>query len=297
LKAHYPAEFLGAVLKNQGGYYNPLAYISEARRMGLRAELPDINVSRNEYFGQGNTISMGFMQIKNLSTEIGERLVAERERRGHYEGLMDFMDRTDAGPADTVILIKAGCFRNIERYNQPQLLFIANSYRRRGDSRDRDMLYDLGRFGRRITPPPMRDIGREQKLRTEQELFGFLASVHPMEYYRDFIEDRGVIPARELERHVGRRVKVAGILVTAKTVLTKSDELMQFISFEDETAIFETVFFPKVYKKYALKLSYQAPYLLTGRVDTEFEVISLNVLDIEMVKLRGPTARRETSVT
>jgi error-prone DNA polymerase len=291
LKAHYPAEFMGAVLKNQGGYYSPLAYISEARRMGLRVELPDINVSRNGYFGQGNTISMGFMQIKNLSAEIVEKLVAERERRGHYEGLMDFMDRTDAGLADTVILVKAGCFRNVERYNQPQLLFMANSFRRSGANRDEDMLRDLGRFGRRVTPPPMRDIGRERKLCTEQELFGFIASVHPMDYYRPFIEDRRVMPAGELERHVGRTVKVAGILVTAKTVLTKNDELMQFISFEDETAIFETVFFPRVYKKYALKLSHQAPYILTGRVDTEFEVMSLNVFDIEMVRL-GNSAKQ-----
>jgi len=292
LKAHYPAEFMGAVLKNQGGYYSPLAYISEARRMGLRVELPDINVSRQEYFGQGNTISMGFMQIKNLSLEIVRRLVEERERRGHYEGLIDFMERTGAELTDTVILIKAGCFRNVERYNQPQLLFMAKNFRHRGEKRDEDMLCDLTRYSRRVTPPPMRDIRREQKLRIEQELFGFIASVHPMEYYRRFIDDPQVIPARELERHVGRTVKVAGILVTAKTVLTRNAELMQFISFEDETAIFETIFFPRVYKKYALRLSHQAPYVLTGRVGAEFEVISLNVFSIEMVRCRTDAARQ-----
>ena len=73
----------------------------------------------------------------------------------------------------------------------------------------------------------------------------------------------------------------AGILITAKTVPTKNDELMQFISFEDETAIFETVFFPKVFKEHALTLAYQQPYILHGKVETEFDVISLNVYDIE----------------
>jgi error-prone DNA polymerase len=97
LKTHYPAEFMGAVLKNQGGYYSPLAYLSEARRMGIQVEKPDINVSRNEYFGYENTISMGFMQIKNLSADIVQKLVTERERRGHYDGLIDFMERTDGG--------------------------------------------------------------------------------------------------------------------------------------------------------------------------------------------------------
>ena len=283
LKAHYPAEFLGAVLKNQGGYYSPLAYISEARRMGIRVELPDINVSRMGYFGQGNTISMGFMQIKNLSAGIVERLVEERAKRGHYEGLFDFMERTDAGMVDTVTLIKAGCFRNVEQYNQPQLLFMTKSYYNRKERQKEDMLYGLNRYAARITPPPMRDIARDQKLRTEQDLFGFIASMHPMEHYRKFIGDRDVLPASQLRENTGRTVKVAGILVTAKTVMTKKDELMQFISFEDETAIFETVFFPKVFKKNALRLWSQAPYVLTGRVDSEFGAISLNVHDMKAV--------------
>jgi error-prone DNA polymerase len=287
LKAHYPAEFLGAVLKNQGGYYSPLAYISEARRMGIRVELPDINVSRKEYFGQGNTISMGFMQIKNLSTDIVKRLAQERTQRGHYGGLFDFMERTDAGLIDTAILIKAGCFRNVEQYNQPQLLFMAKSYFHRRERQEEDMLCDLNRYSARVTPPPMRDISREQKLRIEQELFGFIASIHPMDYYRKFIDDQGVLPAVELGQHTGRTVKVAGILVTAKTVMTKKDELMQFISFEDETAIFETVFFPRVFKKNVLKLWHRAPYILTGRVDSEFGVISLNVFELEAVCHRG----------
>jgi error-prone DNA polymerase len=278
---------MGAVLKNQGGYYSPLAYISEARRMGIRVELPDINVSRNEYFGQGNTISMGFMQIKNLSSDLVKRLVEDRERRGRYEGLFDFMKRTDAGLIDTTILIKAGCFRNVEQYNQPQLLFMAKSSFRRRERQGEEMLYNLSRYSARVTPPPMRDISREQKLRIEQDLFGFIASIHPMDYYRKFLNGQPIIPAEELGRHVGRTVKVAGILVTAKTVMTKNDELMQFISFEDETAIFETIFFPRVFKKNAHKLWHQTPYILTGRVHAEFGVISLNVFDVEAVRCRG----------
>ena len=159
------------------------------------------------------------------------------------------------------------------------------------------MLYDLNRYGARVTPPPMRDISREQKLRIEQELFGFIASIHPMDYYRKFIDDQGVLPAVELGQHTGRTVKVAGILVTTKTVMTKKDELMQFISFEDETAIFETVFFPRVFKKNALRLWNQAPYILTGRVDSEFGVISLNVHDLKAELPRGVQVRTEAGST
>ena len=65
--------------------------------------------------------------------------------------------------------------------------------------------------------------------------------------------------------------------------MTKEDELMKFISFEDETAIFETVFFPEAYKKFALMLSYQKPYILKGRVDVEFDTIIFNVMDLRLL--------------
>jgi len=114
-----------------------------------------------------------------------------------------------------------------------------------------------------------------------------MASIHPMDFYRKFLDGQKIIPAEELGRYVGRTVKAAGILVTAKTVMTKNDELMQFISFEDETAIFETSFFPRVFKKNAPRLWHQTPYILKGRVDSEFGAISLNVFDVEAVRCRG----------
>jgi DNA-directed DNA polymerase III PolC len=283
LKAHYPAEFMGAVLKNQGGYYSPLAYLSEARRMGLKTEKPDINKSRNEYFGDRDTVYIGFMQIKNLSKEIVRRLVDERDRAGLYSGLLDFMDRTGASVTDTVLLIKAECFRNIERYNQPQLLYMAHTFRNAGEKAERRNPGSIFPGERALTPPPLKDIPRIRKVKNEIELYGFVVSFQPMKLWRHKIRGCNVISADRLHGFLGKQVKVAGILITAKTVPTKNDELMQFISFEDETAIFETVFFPRVYKKYALKLHYQKAYILHGKVDSEFGVISLNVSDIEEI--------------
>lgn len=286
LKARFPAEFMGAVLKNQGGYYSPLAYISEARRMGIKIELPDINCSRNEYYGRRDVIYIGFMQIKGLSTDLAKGLVKEREKRGRFSGLIDFMRRTGAGVKDTVLLIKACCFRNVETCNQPQLLYIVKSLRRQEEKDTGDLLCPVTHYGPRPTPPPMRDISVDQKLKNEQELFGFITSVHPMSHYRRRVKDKEIIAAKKLSAFVNQRVKVAGIFVTAKTVMTKNDELMQFVSFEDETAIFETVFFPETYKKYALRLATQRPYVLTGRVDEEFGVISLNVEEIRPLQRR-----------
>jgi DNA-directed DNA polymerase III PolC len=277
LKAHYPAEFMGAVLKNQGGYYTPLAYISEARRMGMTVELPDINRSRREYFGKNGTVYVGFMQIKNLTVGVVEKLLKERDSRGPFSGLLDFMRRVDHTLTDTVLLIKAGCFRNVERYNLPQLLYKARTYCCARSRYTDEPLYEHKTIDKSITPPPMRDSSYAQKIKNELSVFGFIVSVHPMRYYGRRIGEDGMVRAKDLPQWIGKLVKVAGIMITAKTVLTRDEQLMQFISFEDETAIYEAVFFPEQYKRFAHLLRSQRPYMLFGRVEEEFGVISLNV--------------------
>ncbi len=81
LRAHYPAEFIAAVLTNQGGYYSPFAYVSEARRMGITVLLPDVNESRKEYWGKEKTLRVGLMQLKGLKAAGLEALLEARKKR------------------------------------------------------------------------------------------------------------------------------------------------------------------------------------------------------------------------
>ena len=112
LRAHYPAEFMAAVISNGGGYYSPFAYISEARRMGLRVLRPHINLSRKNYTGKKKQIRMGFMQLKDLSKDALEAVMHERTIHGSFTSLENFLIRS--GPRvhfeDVRILIKGGCF-------------------------------------------------------------------------------------------------------------------------------------------------------------------------------------------
>src|SRR5207253_6205750 len=87
LRAHYPAEFMAAVISNEGGFYSAFAYLSEARRMGLAILPPDINASDWAYRGNGRTIRMGLMQVQTVPKELGIRIVAERTARGPFRSL------------------------------------------------------------------------------------------------------------------------------------------------------------------------------------------------------------------
>ena len=74
LRAHYPAEFMAAVLANGGGFYHPFAYVAEAMRMGLTVLPPDVNASRFRTSGKGREVRIGFQFIKGLSAEAVERM-------------------------------------------------------------------------------------------------------------------------------------------------------------------------------------------------------------------------------
>jgi error-prone DNA polymerase len=126
LRAHYPAEFMAAVISNQGGYYSAFAYLSEGRRMGLTILSPDINASDWSYTGSGHIVRVGFMQIKGLQADLVKRLVIERNEQGPYRSLADFMERMKPDYPQTKLLIQAGCFDSIAReLTRPALLWRA----------------------------------------------------------------------------------------------------------------------------------------------------------------------------
>ena len=115
LKAHFPAEFLAAVITNQGGFYSPYAYLSEARRFGICIMPPHINRSFREYRGRKNRIRMGFMAICNLQDKTIDTILNER-KIGDFTSLADFLARVDIDLSDAMTLTNAGCFAELESY-------------------------------------------------------------------------------------------------------------------------------------------------------------------------------------
>ena len=89
------------------------------------------------------------------------------------------------------------------------------------------------------------------------------------------------MPANQLSKYVGRRVTLAAWSITGKEVLTKKGDPMEFVSFEDETAIFETTFFPKTYKRFCQILDMNRAYLLSGLVEEQYGTVSVNVEHIQ----------------
>jgi error-prone DNA polymerase len=114
-------------------------------------------------------------------------------------------------------------------------------------------------------------------LKHELETLGFMLSIHPLDRYRDLLNRLNHTPAKDLHKHVGEQVTTIGWLVTGKTVQTKDGDPMKFVSFEDTTGVYETVFFPKVYHRFCHMLNEMRPYLLKGKVEHDFTAVTLTV--------------------
>ena len=296
LRAHHPAEFMAAVISNQGGYYATFAYVSEAKRMGLTVLPPCVNRSMKHWTGRNDAIRVGLMQLQGFPDAARKHLLEERERSGRYRDFDDLLQRTgDAcGPEAVRTLILAGTCDGLlpAGGNRADLAWKLAAWER---SRERTPAA-VNLFSSQSTEPQLPSrlprMGRyDDKALLEHEVrtLGFLVSRHPLTLYADVIRKAKAVPARDLNRHVGRRVTLVGWYVTGKPVMTKHGEAMEFLSFEDTTALYETTFFPRAYDRFCSMISRHRPYFLTGRVEENYGVATLNVDQVRPVD-RTPDA-------
>ncbi len=279
LKFHYPAEFMAAVISNQGGFYSTEAYLSHAKRMGMQTLGPDANESRVAYWGKNGRIRMGLMQIKGLRRETMRRIVGEREQNGPYLDLVDFLHRVKIGLEEAKRLILSGCFDELEPdVNRPTLIWRALHWHARHQAQAEDLFPD---YIKREDLPVMQPYGAKTLLALEKRLFGFWLSRHPLEVHRDLVEGVRRVRARDLPRLVGRRVTLIGWLVTGKTVTTKDNEPMCFLTFEDETGLFETVMFPELFKRRIAEVDRGRPFIAQGSVASEMGATCLNLAELK----------------
>jgi error-prone DNA polymerase len=272
---------MAAVLSNEGGYYPTRAYISEARRIGLEIKAPDINQSAWFYQGSNRTIRVGFMQIKGIKKSFIDKLIIERNKEGPFSSLPDFLLRTGSELGQGRLLIKAGCFDNIAGgLSRPGMLWQAYAHAR-------------GQYPGHLPNPP--EYSRDQKLQHEIECFGFVLSGHPIDLYPvNWITDK-IVKASEMENYTGRKIKVLGWLITEKITQTRKGDPMEFVTFEDRSAIYEATFFPDVYRSLWHLLTPNCLFLLDGIVEEDFGVPTLNVKGLKRLELAHKSCYGEGS--
>ena len=298
LKAHFPAEFMAGVLSNGGGYYSAAVYISECRRLGIKVLLPSVNESSYEYRGNKDNVRIGFMAIKDFEKNSSDIIICERKRSGKYLSLKDFLRRTNLSFAQTDILIKCGaadCF-NKTRPELLRLLDIYFSSKKMNEDINGNLFVDEEiRLEHEAATSTQFSI--EEICANEYEAFGYMVTQHPLEFFENEIDPKGIVNAADIQKMHKRRAKMIGWYMTSKRIMTSKGEVMKFLSLEDLTGTFEAVLFPKAYQIYAELTMSMGPYLVEGRIDAEngnnIIVEKLSVLSAE--KARAITLKDRTN--
>ncbi|BCA53865.1 DNA-directed DNA polymerase [Nitrospira sp. KM1] len=280
LRAHYPAEFIAAVVSNQGGYYSAFAYLSEGRRMGLTILPPDINASVWVYTGSGTIVRVGLMQIKGVQEDLVTQIVVERETNGPYRSLSEFLSRVKLDYAQAKLLIKAGCFDSIAgELTRPALLWRV--------------------FAAQAAKPPSSipiptEYSAQKKLQHELALFGFPLHCHPLDLFTELLAATTHIFAKDLNQYVGKEVTLIGWLLTEKIVSTKKGEPMEFMTLEDQTGMYDATVFPNTYRTYCHLLAANQAYMLTGLVEEQFSTVTVTVKTLQLLTTGGIPAPSES---
>ncbi len=267
LKAHFPAQFMANVLNNRGGYYSAAVYIQESKRMGLRILLPNINKSQYEYVGRDGEIQIGFMAVKNIMHSSIEQVIKERNSNGKYSSLSNFIYRTKLSYKEAALLIRIGAMSCFGK-TRPTLMRLLDIYTASHKIMVGDLFqHEPYKLESEITTDVEYTI--EKICAIELEVFGYMVSRHPLQFFSYLTNNKKVISSKEISKHRGKEVRMVGWFMASKRIKTRKGEIMKFLSLEDLTGTFEAVLFPKVYAQFAEKTLSMGPYFVKGRIDSE----------------------------
>ena len=277
LKAHFPVEYMTAMLNNFCGYYRPFVYVDEARRFGGRFIPPDIDQPSKLCTIDNNIVTIGLAFVKNLSETTMENIIQQR-KKSLFLSLGDFLIRVRPSKTEAENLIRVGAFDFLNK-TRPGLLWYLKLYGEKilKGNPSTPLLGDL------LPPeaafsPNLDDYKINKKLAAEQEILEMAVTCHPTEL---IAAGNGHRKACELPDLDGQHVKIIGQVIDRKRIKTGNGKLMVFLTMEDAFDYFEVTLFSEVYQKFGQSI-FKKPLLeISGKVDNQRGVISIIAESLE----------------
>lgn len=282
LKAYFPLEFMVAVINNFGGFYPAWLYFNEAKRLGAKLHLPDINHSLLLTTLYGKDVYMGFIHIQNFDKSLAQQIVQERKNNGSYRDLADFVHRIGIAIENLLLLIRINAFRFTGK-EKSVLMWEAHTLLKKSQKNTSSYMSSLFPLVSKSFSLPNLESDKLVDAYDEIELLGFPTT---SSYFDLLITDfRGEIMAKELNNHIGKYVRMLGQLVSLKYVKTRGDDYMHFATFLDNQGnLFDSVHFPNSLKHYPFQGN--GLYLIYGKVVEEFDYAMLEVHKLARLAIR-----------
>ncbi len=305
LKAHYPVEYLSALLTSVKSSLEKAAiYLNECRILGIEVTVPDINLAETDFNALPNvdagpndspgTVVFGLSAVRNVGEGLVELILAERTANGPFTDFYDFCERVDL----TVLnkrtiesLIRAGAFDSLG-HPRKGLLHVHEQIIDHTAARRKE--HDMGvmsLFGELDDGPAfderaeIADVEFEkmEKLRYEKEMLGLYISDHPLMGFERALErrvDGPIIDLREAED--GHRKKIGGVITNLQKKWTRKGDLMAIFELEDLEASIEVMVFPKTMAEHGHILEDDRIAIVTGRIENRDDMPKMFLQNIEL---------------
>jgi len=311
LKCYYPVEFMAALLNSFLGNSDKISqYIHECRNLGIEVLPPDINESDVKFTVVNGKIRFGMAAIKNVGENAVKSIILERNSRGSYKGLRDFLERVDGKDVNkrcVESLIKSGAFDSMGIFRSKLIAVYEKMMDGISQIRKKNMEGQLSLFDlpsdrnsekeqakdRLLDDdsdiyPDIKEYPNKVILSMEKEMLGLYISGHPLREFEKEIAQRvnifssdlntgqeeveeGIVNNEQKDLYDGMIVTVGGIITSKKTKTTKNNNLMAFLTLEDLYGTMEIIVFPTVLEKYSKLVEIENIVLIKGRISIKEE--------------------------
>lgn len=278
LKAHYPTEFMAALMNSESDDIERIAFlVDECRQMNIDVLAPEINESLGTFTViKDGVIRFGLKAVKNVGSNVVDAIVKERKQNGPFKTITEIIERVkdkDLNKKSLESLIKCGAFdaigeRGLLLGNLEGLLNYAREIQHPKASGQTSLFASAGVD---LLPPLKLQsapaAGKKEKLDWEKELLGLYVSEHPAREYEKVISQRAFLPSRLTPEMVGKPVKVGGVISHIHKIITKAGKPMLFVGLEDAKSKLEILVFPKMLERTPTFWQEGKVIIASGRLD------------------------------
>ena len=308
LKAHYPNEFMAAVLSSYMGNTDRLIrYISSCNHNGTPVLPPDINSSNAEFTAVDEGVRFGLVGVRGIGRNVAEAIIAEREQGGPFASLHDFVNRVDAkvyNRKTLEALIKGGAFDSTGYTRKQMMHFVEDTPLLEGAAKrqkDRDAgqvsMFDLfadepdSGFSEEVPAPDGVEWDKRTKLAYEKEIMGIYVSEHPLQPYEGVLARLTKFSLADLAERT-KEIKSAvfvGMVSNVVVKLTKRGTKMATFTLEDTTGHMECICFK--YDDNAAAIQEDAIVKVKGKFEHNDRGSQIMAFEMEVLELSEEDAR------
>ncbi|MEA2108751.1 MAG: DNA polymerase III subunit alpha [Pseudomonadota bacterium] len=312
LKAHYPVEFMAALLmEDMQNSDKVIKNISECKEMHIEVLPPDINESGTSFSVVKEGIRFGLAAIKNVGSKAAEEIFRERGDGESFSSIFDFCQRVDLHKVNKRViegLIKAGAFDStgISRAKIAAVMedAIETGQRVMRDKQQGQLsLFDLGGEDNDTDAeqiysyPDIEEWDDKLKLANEREALGFYITGHPLQQCIEEMKRCAVAQIGRLSAFQDQsRVRIGGLVAVVREKRTAKGKLMGFITLEDLTGTVDVTLFPDAFQLASPYIDSQEPLIIEGRVEIDDERGKAKVVATAVMSLKEATAKMVSRV-